>query len=136
MNFLNQKGVLVYTGNVRVDQEGRTLTCQRLEVELGEKEREAERMTCTGDTKLNDPRAGRRVEGQRAIYQVGQRQVDIFGEPVVMRDKDGNVVRGRRVVYFMEDGRVEVKGKDEVAPAAAPNGTPAAPGGTGGNGGR
>jgi lipopolysaccharide transport protein LptA/LPS export ABC transporter protein LptC len=136
MSFLNQKGVLVYTGNVRVDQEGRTLTCQRLEVELGEKEREAERMTCTGDTKLNDPRAGRRVEGQRAVYQVGQRQVDIFGEPVVMRDKEGNVVRGRRVVYFMEDGRVEVKGKDEVAPAAAPNGTPAAPGGTGGNGGR
>lgn len=130
MNFLNQKGVLVYTGNVRVDQEGRTLTCQRLEVELGEEEREAETMTCTGDTKLNDPRTGRRVEGQRAVYQVGQRQVDIFGEPVVMRDKDGNVVRGRRVVYFMEDGRVEVKGKDEVAPAAVPDTAPAPPGGT------
>ncbi|HEV2845723.1 MAG TPA: LPS export ABC transporter periplasmic protein LptC [Thermoanaerobaculia bacterium] len=136
MNFLNKQGVLVYTGNVRVDQEGRTLTCQRLEVKLGEKEREAEKMTCTGDTKLNDPKAGRRVEGQRAVYEVGQRQVDIFGEPVVMRDKDGNVVRGRRVVYFMEDGRVEVKGKDEVAPAAVPNTAPAAPGGAAGSGGR
>lgn len=136
MSFLNKQGVLVYTGNVRVDQEGRTLTCQRLEVELGEKEREAEKMTCTGETKLNDPRAGRRVEGNRAVYVVGQRQVDITGEPVVMRDKEGNVVRGRRVLYFMEDGRVEVKGKDEAAPAAAPSPAPAAPGAAGGSGGR
>jgi LPS export ABC transporter protein LptC/lipopolysaccharide transport protein LptA len=125
MNYQDQKGVLVYTGNVRVDQEGKTLACQRLEVEM-DAEHQAETMTCTGDTKVNDPKVGRRIEGQRAVYHVGRRQVDVFGDPVVMSDKEGNQVRGRRAVYYIDDGKVEVKGKDEAAPAA----TPAAPAGT------
>lgn len=118
MNFQQKQGVLVYTGNVRVDQEGKTLACQHLQVDLDDK-RQAETMTCTGDTRVNDPKAGRRIEGQRAVYHVGQRQVDVFGDPVVMRDKDGNQVRGKRALYFIDDGRVEVKGKDEAAPAPA-----------------
>jgi lipopolysaccharide transport protein LptA/LPS export ABC transporter protein LptC len=118
MNYLQKKGVLLYTGNVRVDQEGKTLSCQRLEVELDD-ERQAETMTCTGDTKLNDPKVGRRVEGQRAVYHVAQRQVEIFGDPVVMNDRDGNQVRGKRALYFIDDGKVEVKGKDETTAAAA-----------------
>jgi lipopolysaccharide transport protein LptA/LPS export ABC transporter protein LptC len=118
MSYENKAGVLVYTGNVRVDQEGKTLSCQRMQVDLGENH-EAETMTCTGATKLNDPKVGRRVEGERAIYQVAQRRVDIFGDPVVMSDRDGNQVRGKRAVYFIDDGKVEVKGKDEAAPAAA-----------------
>lgn len=118
MSYQQKAGVLVYAGNVRVDQEGKTLSCQRLQVDLG-KDHQAETMTCTGDTKLNDPKVGRRVEGQRAIYHVAQRQVDFFGDPVVMSDRDGNQVRGKRALYFIDDGRVEVKGKDEAAPAAA-----------------
>lgn len=127
LNFQNGKGVLIYTGNVRVDQEGKTLSCQRLEVTLG-KDRQAEEMTCTGDAKVNDPKASRRIEGQRALYHVALKQVEVFGDPVVMVDKEGNQVRGRRVLYFINDGRVEVKGKDGAAPAAATApGTPATP---------
>jgi LPS export ABC transporter protein LptC/lipopolysaccharide transport protein LptA len=118
MTYHQKPGVLVYTGNVRVDQEGKTLSCQHLEVVLGEKH-EAETMTCTGDTKVNDPKAGRQIEGQRAVYHVDQRQVDVFGDPVVMRDKDGNQVRGKRALYYIDDGKVEVKGKDEAPPAPA-----------------
>ncbi|HKI01672.1 MAG TPA: LPS export ABC transporter periplasmic protein LptC [Thermoanaerobaculia bacterium] len=125
MSFQQTAGKLLYTGNVRVDQEGKTLACQRLEVDLGEKH-QAETMTCTGDTKVNDPKVGRRIEGQRAVYHVDQRQVDVFGDPVVMSDREGNTVRGKRALYFIDDGRVEIKGKDETAPAAAPA-TPAAP---------
>ncbi len=136
MSYQDQKGVLVYTGNVRVDQEGKTLACQRLEVEMDE-ERQAETMTCTGDTKVNDPKVGRRIEGQRAVYHVGRRQVDVFGDPVVMSDKEGNQVRGKRALYYIDDGRMEVKGKDEAAPSAAPvTPTPATtPQGTQGSGG-
>lgn len=125
MNYQDQKGILVYTGNVRVDQEGKTLACQRLEVEM-DAEHQAETMTCTGDTKVNDPKVGRRIEGQRAVYHVGRRQVDVFGDPVVMSDKEGNQVRGKRALYYIDDGRMEVKGKDEAAPAVAPGG-PAVP---------
>ena len=122
MSYQQKAGVLVYTGNVRVDQEGKTLSCQRLQVDLDAKH-QAQTMTCTGDTKLNDPKVGRRVEGQRAVYHVDQRQVEIFGDPVVMSDRDGNQIRGKRALYFIDDGKVEVKGKDEAAPAQGQKGS-------------
>jgi len=121
MTYRQKAGVLVYTGNVRVDQEGKTLACQHLEVDLGQ-DHQAETMTCTGDAHVNDPKAGRQIDGQRAVYHVDARQVEIFGDPVVMRDRDGNQVRGKRALYYIDDGKVEVKGKDEAAPA-----TPAMP---------
>jgi lipopolysaccharide transport protein LptA/LPS export ABC transporter protein LptC len=125
MQFQQKAGVLIYTGNVRVDQEGKTITCQRMQVDLTQ-EHQAKTMTCTGDTKVNDPKVGRRIEGQRAVYQVSQRQVEIFGEPVVMNDRDGNQVRGKRVLYFVDDGRAVVQGKEGEVPAA-PTGTPVKP---------
>jgi LPS export ABC transporter protein LptC/lipopolysaccharide transport protein LptA len=112
-------GVLIYTGNVRVDQEGKTLTCQKLEVDLGA-DRQMKTMVCTGDTKLNDPKVGRKIDGQKAVYEVSRRQVDITGEPVTMTDKDGNQVRGKRVLYYIDDGRAVVQGKEgEANPAPA-----------------
>ena len=53
-------------------------------------------------------------------------EMGMFGEPVVMRDREGNVVRGRRLFYFMDDGKVEIKGGGEglaPAPAASAGGT-------------
>jgi LPS export ABC transporter protein LptC/lipopolysaccharide transport protein LptA len=112
-------GVLIYTGNVRVDQEGKTITCLKMEVDLGT-DRQVRTMVCTGDVKVNDPKVGRKIEGQKAVYQVGLRQVDITGEPVVMNDKDGNQVRGKRVLYYIDDGRAVVQGKEgEANPAPA-----------------
>jgi LPS export ABC transporter protein LptC/lipopolysaccharide transport protein LptA len=124
-----KSGVLVYTGNVRVDQEGKTITCQRMEVDLGA-DHQAKTMTCTGDVKVNDPKVGRKISGQKAVYQVNQRQVDITGEPVSMTDKDGNQVRGKRVLYYVDDGRAVVQGKEgeaNPAPAVLEPGKPVKP---------
>lgn len=118
------QGTLTYTGTVRVEQEGKTLACQKLDVELGA-DNQAKTLLCTGDAKLNDPVAGRNIEGQRAVYELARRQVEMFGEPwVTMRDREGNQVQGRRLVYSIEDGKVEVKGTQPAAGGAAP----AAPG--------
>ena len=35
LQYTQKSGVLIYTGNVRVDQEGKTITCQKMEVDLG-----------------------------------------------------------------------------------------------------
>jgi lipopolysaccharide export system protein LptA len=43
---------------------------------------------------------------------------------VIMKDKDGNQIRGKRAVYAMDTGKVEVKGQDPNAPAT-PAATPA-----------
>lgn len=114
--YLEGKGVLTYTGGVRVEQQSTTLTCQRLEVTM-DKENKPQLMTCTGEAKLNDPKGGRNIEGETAVYRMDQRQVEFTGDKVTMKDREGNVVQGRRVVYFMDDGKVEVKGKSAAAPA-------------------
>jgi LPS export ABC transporter protein LptC/lipopolysaccharide transport protein LptA len=126
MTYGQKTGILIYTGNVRVDQQGKTLSCQKMQVDLDDK-RQAKSMVCTGDTKINDPQVGRTILGQRAVYHVADKQVEVFGDPVIMKDKDGNQIRGKRAVYAMDTGKVEVKGQDPNAPATpAPAVTPAA----------
>ena len=127
MTYQQKMGVLIYTGNVRVDQQGKTLSCQKMQVDLDDK-RQAKSMVCTGDTKINDPQVGRTILGQRAVYHVADKQVEVFGDPVTMKDKDGNQIRGQRAVYAMDTGKVEVKGQDPNAPpkpVATPVATPA-----------
>jgi lipopolysaccharide transport protein LptA len=128
MLYRDGSGVLTYTGNVHVDQDGKTLTCKQLDVNL-DQDHKAKQMTCTGGTHLDDPAAGRKIDGETGVYRLETRKIDVFGNPVVMRDRDGNLVHGKRLRYAIDDGKVEVLGKDEVkppapAPAAA---TPAAP---------
>jgi lipopolysaccharide export system protein LptA len=82
-----------------------------MEVDLGP-DHQAKTMICTGDVKVNDPKVGRRIAGQKAVYQTTQRQVEITGAPVTMNDKEGNQVRGNRVLYYVDDGRAVVQGKE------------------------
>jgi LPS export ABC transporter protein LptC/lipopolysaccharide transport protein LptA len=110
MVYLQGTRLITYTGAVRVEQEGKTLECQKLDVQMDEK-RKPQKMTCTGQVKLNDPKAGRTIEGQTAVYLLDQRQVEITGDKVTMKDKDGNQVQGRRVLYSIDDGKVQVQGK-------------------------
>jgi LPS export ABC transporter protein LptC/lipopolysaccharide transport protein LptA len=120
--YLQGKKVLTYTGGVRVEQQGTTLACQRLDVTMNQ-ENKPQVMTCTGQAKLNDPKGGRQIEGETAVYRLDQRDVEFTGEKVTMKDREGNVVQGRRVLYLIDTGKVEVKGKTQA---------PAAPTGAGG----
>ena len=115
------KGFLTYTGAVRVEQQGKTLNCQRLEVELN-KEKKPRILTCTGQARLNDPKEGRNIEGDKAVYRLEDRRVEFTGNRVTMRDRQGNQVQGPRVLYSIDDGKVEVKGKEEKAAAGATGG--------------
>lgn len=131
-----EKRVLTYTGGVRVEQQGTTLTCQRLDVAMNA-ENKPQVMTCTGQAKLNDPKGGRQIEGETAVYRLDQRDVEFTGTKVTMKDRDGNVVQGKRVLYLIDTGKVEVKGKGQgQTPAAppAPSSPPGAPSPTGAGG--
>jgi LPS export ABC transporter protein LptC/lipopolysaccharide transport protein LptA len=135
MTYRKGAGILNYTGAVRVVQEGKTLTCERLEVEIGE-DNKAEVMTCTGDARMNDPKMGRLITGDKAVYDLDARRMEVIGEKVTMKDREGNQVQGKRVIYLVDDGKVEVKGKDEKAapagtPAPVPSTAPTPPGGGG-----
>jgi lipopolysaccharide transport protein LptA len=126
MLYRDGSGVLTYSGNVHVDQEGKTLACQQLDVNL-DQDHKAKQMTCTGGTHLDDPAAGRKIDGETGVYRLETRKIDIFGDPVVMRDRDGNLVHGKRLRYAVDDGKVEVLGKDEAKPPAPASPAPASP---------
>lgn len=134
MTYRKGAGHLNYTGAVRVVQEGKTLTCERLDVELGE-DNKAEVMTCTGDAKMNDPKMGRLITGDKAVYDLDTKRMEVTGEKVTMKDREGNQVQGKRVIYLVDEGKVEVKGKDTPAgsatpaPGATPTPTPSGGGG-------
>lgn len=118
--YLEGKKILTYTGGVRVEQQGTTLACQRLDVTMNA-DNKPQVMTCTGQAKLNDPKGGRQIEGETAVYRLEQRDVEFTGDKVTMKDREGNVVQGRRVLYLIDSGKVEVKGKSaQPQPAPAP----------------
>jgi lipopolysaccharide transport protein LptA len=124
MVYLEGGDLLTYTGSVRVVQEGKTLTCDKLDVELTEENR-AKMMICNGDAHLNDPKAGRQIAGEKAVYDLAAKRMEITGDKVTMKDRDGNQVQGKRVIYSVDDGKVEVKGKNDApaVPAAPATGT-------------
>jgi len=127
--YLENRKSLVYTGGVRVEQQGTTLTCQKLDVKMNE-EKKPQVLTCSGQAKLNDPKGGRQIEGETAVYRLDQKDVEFTGEKVTMKDRDGNVVQGRRVLYLIDSGKVEVKGKGQQQPQ--PSATPQPSQGEGG----
>ncbi len=132
MLYRDGTGVLTYKGNVHVDQDTKTLTCQQLDVYVDQNHK-AKQMICIGQTHLDDPAAGRKIDGDSAIYRIEIRKIDILGDPVVMHDKDGNLIHGRRLRYSIDDGKVQVLGKDDgpqlqAAPTlSTPPAAPAAP---------
>jgi lipopolysaccharide transport protein LptA len=132
MLYRDGTGVLTYKGNVHVDQDTKTLTCEQLDVYVDQNHK-ARQMICIGQTHLDDPAAGRKIDGDSAIYRIEIRKIDILGDPVVMHDKDGNIIHGRRLRYSIDDGKVQVLGKDDgpqlqAAPTlSTPPAAPAAP---------
>jgi lipopolysaccharide transport protein LptA len=119
MLYRDVTGMLTYKGNVHVDQDTRTLTCEQLDVEL-DKNHKATRMTCNGQTHFDDPSTGRKIDGESAVYRVEIRKIDILGNPVLMHDRAGNIVHGMRLRYSIDDGKVEVLGKDDGPKPAPP----------------
>ncbi len=118
--------LLTYTGDVRSEQEERVLACRHLEVELSAAG-QAERMTCEGETRLEDRRSGDTAHGDRATYDLAARSVTLTGEPAVLKKGDGGVVQGGRVTYSVDSGTARVVRETPAAATPPPAATPADP---------
>lgn len=117
-----EEGTVVYREQVRAEQGERVLVCRELEIDLDE-EGQAERMTCTGRVELEDRATGNTATGERAVYELGARTIDITGQPVVLTRDDGSEIAGRRVLYDVDAGRARVLS----GPGAAESDTAEAP---------
>ncbi|HEX6199324.1 MAG TPA: LptA/OstA family protein, partial [Thermoanaerobaculia bacterium] len=72
--YRRQERLLVYTGDVTALQEGRTVTCREMVVELAESGGTGE-VTCTGDVEVVEPVEGRTLTGHRAVYDPESRTI-------------------------------------------------------------
>lgn len=121
--YRRRERLLHYTGDVVAKQEGRTVTCREMDVELAE-EGGIARVVSTGDVRVVEPEEGRTLEGQRAVYRPDERTIVVEaaeGAKVTLRDRQGNVLEGPRMEYDLESDQVRVMGRrgEGEAPAAA-----------------
>ena len=105
--YLRDTGQLNYSRSVRAHEAGRTVRCDELELLLDE-QREIESLLCEGNAVIEDPVNGRTVRGSEALYTPGDRLVLITGAPVVLEQRDGTEMEGRRLRYDMETGQVRI----------------------------
>jgi lipopolysaccharide transport protein LptA len=107
-----------YSGGVRIAQEKRLLTCDSAKVTLGEGNR-AQRVTCEGNVKIDDPPANRKVEGQRADYDVAAKTITVTGEPVTLSDLVRGKAQGKQLIYDLAQGTIRLLSAAETPPGGA-----------------
>lgn len=119
---------LIYSGDVLVVQEQRTIRCRELTVELAPPavgtarnadSGEPRRMICRGEVELLDPPANRQVRGDTAIYTVARKQVEVLGDPVRLVDADRNSLVGRYLLYDLAADNGQLRSQAPASPSIA-----------------
>ena len=101
--YRRQERTIVYQGGVRMRQGERILAADELVNHLGADER-VERVVATGSLRLEDGASGRVVEAGRAEYDLAARTALFEGQPVVLKDRQGTTIQGRRLLYDLAAG--------------------------------
>ncbi len=107
MSYGRTSNRLVYTGNVRAQQGAHVLECERLTVEL-DKEQKVESLVLEEKVVIRDQATGRMVLGDRGRYQPKAKTVVVEGTKVVLKDRAGSEISGRRVVYDLATGKAQI----------------------------
>lgn len=121
MTYLEPERLLIYEGQVRSEQERRSLACERLAVTLAP-DGGADELVCTGDVHLVDRTSGNDVQAERVVYDPDRRYMEFFGapdDPVVVEDRDGTRLAAQRIDYELDGGRVHAR-RTEPMPDRAP----------------
>ncbi len=113
MIYLGGERRLSYSRQVRAHEGGRTMRCEELDLTIDD-ERRIERLLCRGDTVVEDPVGGRTVRGSEALYTPADRLVLITGQPVVLQERDGAEIQGRRLRYNLDTGEVRILSEPRV----------------------
>jgi lipopolysaccharide transport protein LptA len=113
---------LLYKGKVKVDDGLYRMACDEAQIDLL-KDGGMERLNCTGAARLEDPAQGRVVEGSRAVYDPGVEIVEVYGDPVIMKDREGSELKGRELVYRLQQGTVEFRSAKPEGSSAGESGS-------------
>lgn len=115
MSYQESDNTLVYDEDVIIQQDDRTIRCRELTVELTSDGSgtpgDARRMLCNGEVQMVDTIGGRRISGDLAIFTVANDQVEVFGDQVKLVDAARNTLTGRYLIYDLNAGTVQIKGR-------------------------
>ncbi|MCH9648098.1 MAG: LPS export ABC transporter periplasmic protein LptC [Deltaproteobacteria bacterium] len=144
-SYLGNQNQLRYGDGVEVLDGPRTMTCGSTRIEL-DSNRKMKRLFCQAKAHVEDRSQGKSIRGQRAVYDPGMKMIEIWGNPVTLKDRRGSQLQGGHVVYKLDEGSVEfLNSAEPVEPTGraartprtrdpaqgpntpAPSGQPAAP---------
>lgn len=111
LTYRKAEARLIYSGPVVVTQNSRSLACDELVGDLDAQQR-VRTFHAKGNVRLSDPLSNRQATGDLAEYDVDGASIAISGAKVEMRDRDGNVIRGRRLIYDTRDGTARMSSGD------------------------
>jgi lipopolysaccharide export system protein LptA len=101
-----KQNIITFRGNVVAKQENATLYANLLVVHYDGETRKLKEIVATGNVKV--VQLNRRATCQRATFFQNENKIVLDGDAVV-REGD-NVIRGERVVYFVDEERSFVEG--------------------------
>ena len=109
LSYRRDERRLLYEDDVRVTQGERYFTCDELIADLDPQNR-IQKMVGSGGVHLRDPEAGRTIDADSAEYEVASGSVLMSGDLVTMKDAQGGVLRGKRLIYNLESGSARLLG--------------------------
>ncbi len=100
-----RQNTVTFKGNVIVKQEDISLYANTIVVYYNPDTKKLKQIVASGNVRVIQ--LDRRATGQKAIFQQEENKVTLEGE-AVLREGD-NVIRGERVVYYVDEGRSVVE---------------------------
>jgi lipopolysaccharide export system protein LptA len=102
----NQKqNMVTFKGNVVAKQEDITLYANAIVVYYNPDTKKLKEIRANGDVRITQ--LDRRATGQRAIFDQDENRVTLEGDAVLREGE--NVMRGERVIYYVDEGRSVVE---------------------------
>ena len=122
MAFSEDEGELRYSGNTSASLGDQRLSCDELTVETtaaagGDAEDVQTRaLYCLGNARLQDVAQGISAGADRVVYVAGERVIRLTGAVVI--HNGGDLLRGSRLVYWLDEGRYEMGPSGSAAAGA------------------
>lgn len=117
--YSKSEQVLTYSGSARLRQDGRTLSCDTMQVTTGDNE-EIQALDCDGRARLEDPSSGNTVEGTVIAYRPKEHLARISGDSVILRDQQGTQIEGKQLLYNFQDGTAKLESRSEAIDPVSP----------------
>ena len=123
LSFSEDDGELRYSGGTSAALGDQRLSCDELTVETAAANRDSEdaqtrALYCLGNARLEDAAQDLSADADRVVYVVADRLIRLTGGVVI--HKGGDLLRGSRLIYWLDEGRYEM-GPSGSAAAGAGN---------------